>query len=673
MLTSSHQSKQARGNQIDIRSVVLPKSYMEGAKLLSSSNSSLFMILAVLLTLLCALMYSPLSWAEGSGTDSKDTPDNLRGFIKQKLTTNSSESAPNKAYADSDNGSIKDEVGKTAAAAMGETTREQTQALQADAKLTGDYNPAYYPLDTLNAGLPRLSKPANLTTPLATLEFFQTAMMQKQFDLAGYALNLNLLDESTQTSQAIELAKKLDFLLKEKKLYRFDELPDRADGLIEPPLGSDSSINGIPRRSIKLGYIDYDGRRVPIFLERVRVEDQAPVWVFSSQSVANIEMLYEQHKPAEFAKYLPEWMTVGFFGIAIWEYLALALFYSMTMALGWLISRITGAIINWYANEKEDDQGAGRIRTKKDSLPDLVNKLLVPLTFTISFSLVFALVSGAFPYVGAVASSTRPIVWIALVIVTLWLGIRIINFFANRYQDLQIENLADESFHVERKRRTYVSIFRRIFIFVMIVGGFWIGLSEFTNIEGLGKTLLTSAGIAGAIIGIAAQPILGNIIAGAMVAVTQPVRIADTVMLDGVWCTIEDLGYTYAVLLTWDERRLIVPMRYFVTEVLENWSHTDAHQSMVVYLYVDYGADIEQIRQKFIEVVKAHECWDGQSEPELLVTEVTQDTIKLRGQLSGDNPYDAWTLECAVRERMLDYLNKEQQAYLPTERITLKA
>lgn len=555
------------------------------------------------------------------------------------------------------------------AAALGESNREQTYTLQANPSLTGEYNEAYYVLSELNAGLPKLEQPVNLQTPLSTLEFFQTAILQKKFALAAYALNMNSIDKKIQSSKAIELVRKLDFLLSEKELYLFDEIPDRADGLVEPPLGSNSSIDGIPRRSIKLGYIDYDSRRVPIFLERVRVDDGAPIWVFSTQTVENIDMLYNQHKPAEFAKYLPDWLTTRFFGIAIWEYLALLFFLTVTLGLGWVLSRATGKLINWYADDKEVENP---VHSRKDGLPDLINKLIVPLTFTISFTLVFALVSGAYPYIDAVASSTRAIVWIGLVIVTLWLGIRTINFFANRYQDLQIDNLDEEQFHTERRHRTYLSIFRRIFIFAIILGGFWIGLSEFTNIEGLGKTLLTSAGIAGAVIGIAAQPILGNIIAGMLVAVTQPVRIGDTVMLEGNWSTIEDLGYTYAVLRTWDERRLIVPMRYFVTEVLENWSHTDVHQVCVVYLYVDYGADIAKIRETFKSVVKDHEFWDGETEPDILVHSVTEHTIKLRGKVAANNPNDAFALECAVRETMLHYLNSQQHDYLPTERITLK-
>lgn len=165
--------------------------------------------------------------------------------------------------------------------------------------------------------------------------------------------------------------------------------------MIEPPLGSTNSIQGIPRRSIQLGYIDYRERRVPIHLERVRIDDSAPFWIFSAQTVGNIDNLYEQYHPAKFERYLPAWTTLQLFSIAIWEFLALLIFFSFTMGVGWLLSKGAGKLLNWYVKDK----AGNRLSTlHHNSVEDLVNKLTVPLTFTISFSSVFTLVSGGFPY-----------------------------------------------------------------------------------------------------------------------------------------------------------------------------------------------------------------------------------------------------------------------------------
>lgn len=624
-------------------------------------------LLLSMLVMVCSVFYLPATAATNHDTAVENQsnalntvlakPENLADYTAQKIEQIKKEGISVSEIADE----VVNPLDKDAV--------QQAGVMQGDTGLTGDYNESYYSLNKLNAGLPPLAEPPNLSTPLATLEFFQSAVMKQQYDLAAYALNMNLIDGKLQRSRAIDLAKQLDFLLIEKKLYVFDELPDRPDGLIEPPLGSTNSIQGIPRRSIQLGYIDYRERRVPIHLERVRIDDSAPFWIFSAQTVGNIDNLYEQYHPAKFERYLPAWTKLQLFSIAIWEFLALLIFFSFTMGVGWLLSKGAGKILNWYVKDK----AGNRLSTlHHNSVEDLVNKLTVPLTFTISFSSVFTLVSGGFPYLDAVASSTRPIIWIGLVFSAMWLGIRVINFFANRYQDMQIENLGEEQFDKVRRRRTYVSIFRRVFVFVMVLGSIWIGLSEFANMEGFGKTLLTSAGIAGVVIGIAAQPILGNIIAGVQVAVTQPVRIGDSVIMDGNFSTVEDLRYTYAVLKTWDERRLIVPMRELITEMVENWSHTEVHQTCPVFLYIDYGADIDAIRQQFISVVKDNELWDNKTEPEIFVVEVTEKTIQLRGAVSAVGPVEAWTLACEIREQMLDYLYREQKHYLPAEHLVLR-
>lgn len=635
---------------------------------LNDSNRLIRLILSILIIILSATSFSV-----GAATDNDTAAsiqnkaqdvqeqvagqaDNLVDYIGQEIETLQEEGID-----------LPDSVGE-ALGSDEQNAVQQAGQLQGDMGLTGEYNENYYPLDELNTGLPPLSPPPNLSTPLATLEFFQSAIMNHQFDLASHALNMNLLDPVTQSSRSIELTKRLDFLLSRKGLYVFDDLPDRPDGLIEPPIGTSSSTSGIPRRSIQLGYMDYRERRVPINMQRVRVGDNAPIWVFSAQTVGNIDNLYEQYKPATFERYLPSILTVRFFGIAVWEFLAVILFFLVTMGLGWVFSHLTAKVISWYASDDEDLSKVG----SKKSITDLIHKFTVPLTFTISFSLVFTLVSGGFPFIDAIATATRPIVWIALVLSALWLGIRVINFFANRYQDLQIENLDEEEYDTYRSRSTYVSIFRRVFIFIIVLGGVWIGLSEFANLEGLGKTLLTSAGIAGVVIGIAAQPTLGNIVAGMQIAVTQPIRIGDTIMHDGTWSTVEDLGYTYATLKTWDERRYFVPMRYFVTETVENWSHPDSHQTRPVYLYVDYGVNIDEIREKFVELVKAHEDWDGETEPGMLVVSVNENTIELRGTVASEDPDAAWILECDIREQMLTYLHQEQKPYLPAERLTFK-
>ena len=123
-------------------------------------------------------------------------------------------------------------------------------------------------------------------------------------------------------------------------------------------------------------------------------------------------------------------------------------------------------------------------------------------------------------------------------------------------------------------------------------------LSQFTSLQLIGTTLLTSAGVAGLIFGIAAQPVLANIMAGVQVAITQPVRIGDSVFIEDNWGYVEDLRYTYAVIRTWDERRLVIPLRYLISEPYENWTLKDAHLIKPIYLYADYRTDVQKITRE---------------------------------------------------------------------------
>lgn len=335
----------------------------------ASKRYSFSIIVSVCFLAMLTLFYLPAYAASNNANNEPNnsttqSPDNLLEYAEQQIETLQKKGidlpdSAREVFASND-------------------TVDQAGKLLGDAGLSGDYNESYYILDELNSGLSTLSQPPNLATPLSTLEFFQSAIIKERYDLAAHALNMNLFDASTQSQRSNELVKHLDFLLSNQDLYVFEDMPDRADGLIEPPVGSSSSINGIPRRSIKLGYISYLDRKVPIFIERVRVKDAAPVWVFSSQTVGNIDSLYDQYKPPEFAKYLPNWLTLRFFGMAFWEFLLLILFIIITMGFSWLFSKGASSLANRFISDEDDDS---RTNSEK-SVSDFVNKLTVPLTFT---------------------------------------------------------------------------------------------------------------------------------------------------------------------------------------------------------------------------------------------------------------------------------------------------
>lgn len=526
---------------------------------------------------------------------------------------------------------------------------------QIASELEGDFNEAYYPIKTLNAGLPKLNPPANRQSPQALIIFFEQAIAKQDYLRAAHALNLNLINPEDQPEQGAELAKKLAFLLENGKVINYKTLSDRPDALIESIPGTSQSNAGKPQRSIKLGELDRQHYKQTIRLQRVRVNELAPIWVFSANTVDSIEQLYQIHAPTKLEQALPQWIKIELFSIALWEYLLVAILLALGILIGRLISLITEKIAGYL---------------KEGIIQNLIRTLTRPITFTIALGLLYGITSGLIIGNKAIASSLRPIMWISFVFAAIWLGTHIINFFADRYKSLQITPLDDDQSSQHRCRMTYLSIGRRVFTFSLILIGIVIMLSEFINIKLVGASLLTSAGVLSIILGVAAQPLLANIVAGIQVAITRPIRIGDTIVIHDEWVVVEELTYTYAILLTWDERRLIVPMRDFVTEPLINWSHTNQHMRQPVFLYVDYSIDLEALKKHFIEQAKAHENWCQKVEPDLLILEYYPTYLKLRGQVSANTPNLAWSMAKDLREIMLTYLQQNAPNALPRERVS---
>lgn len=524
--------------------------------------------------------------------------------------------------------------------------------------LTGEYNEAYYVLDELNAGLSDSDEAFNLQTPQAALEHFVLSSRADEFVRAARALNLNLLPEAEQAEAAPELARKLFYLLESKNLINWDALPDRPDGQVAAIPGSTSPQAGSPRRTLLLGELTLDNRPISINVQRVRVAEGEPVWVFSANTVENIPALYETFGPTALDRALPTWSkNRPFWGVAVWEWGALLLLIVACALFGWLTSTLSNIIAE---------------RTGDDFVSALIDRVTAPIALTVAFGLLFGLTSGGLPFTDAVLSFVSPLMWVLFIVALIWLGSSLINYVAERYREVQIQDLDEDAKEKERKRRTLISVGRRAFIFLAVLLGLGVMLSRFANLEVIGTTLLTSAGIAGAVLGIAAQPSLGNIIAGIQIAVTRPVSIGDTVIVDDSWAYVEDLRYTYAVIRTWDERRILLPLRDIITEKVENWTHTDTHLVKPIYLYVDYDTDVKAVREKFCELVEQHELYDGETEPKLLVTDMSDEVITLRCAVSGKNPEDAWALECDVREQLLKFLQDLNDGkHLPRQRVQL--
>lgn len=219
-----------------------------------------------------------------------------------------------------------------------------------------------------------------------------------------------------------------------------------------------------------------------------------------------------------------------------------------------------------------------------------------------------------------------------------------------------------------RKHVTQVRILTRaaeILIVIMTVAA---AMMSFEQIRQYGVSLFASAGVAGLAIGLAARPLLSNLIAGVQIAVAQPIRLDDVVFLENEYGTIEEITTTYVVIKLWDWRRMVVPLSYFIEKPFQNWTRETSALIGSVFLYVDYTVPVENVREKLMEVARASPLWDGRVVV-LQVSDATKDhTVELRALLSARSAPAAWDLRCEVREKLIAYLQKDYPGALPRTR-----
>jgi small-conductance mechanosensitive channel len=221
-----------------------------------------------------------------------------------------------------------------------------------------------------------------------------------------------------------------------------------------------------------------------------------------------------------------------------------------------------------------------------------------------------------------------------------------------------------------RKVRTKTYVLRRVVVVAIAVFALSVMLMTFPAIRNVGISLFASAGVAGLVIGMAARPMLSNIIAGIQIALTQPINIDDVVIVEGEWGWIEEIGSTYVVVRIWDLRRMVLPLTYFMEKPFQNWTRTTADLLGTVFLYTDYTIPVEEVRQELLRVLQASKLWDGKTWG-LQVTNATEHTMELRALMSAPDSGTAWDLRCEVREKMIGFLQEKYPQSLPRVRAEL--
>jgi small-conductance mechanosensitive channel len=223
-----------------------------------------------------------------------------------------------------------------------------------------------------------------------------------------------------------------------------------------------------------------------------------------------------------------------------------------------------------------------------------------------------------------------------------------------------------------RRVRTQVYLLRQITAWLIVFIGFAAILMTFPSIRAVGAGLFASAGVAGLVLGIAARPTLGNLIAGIQIALTQPVRIGDSVVVEGEFGRVLEVNTTYVVIRLWDLRHLIVPISHFIEKSFQNWTRYSSDLIGAVHLEMDYTVPMAELRDEFKTVLESSPLWDGKTMT-VQVTDAKGGTMEIRLLMSAQNAPAVFELRCHVREQILNFLQKEYPAALPKMRSEVRA
>jgi small-conductance mechanosensitive channel len=305
------------------------------------------------------------------------------------------------------------------------------------------------------------------------------------------------------------------------------------------------------------------------------------------------------------------------------------------------------------------------VRDKETYLRSLFTR--VRRIFCTALILIAVSFSAQLPYFPErVSDLTSKLIGVAVILLAGWSAIIAIDLASNFYTRRYKTDVADNM--LARKHLTQIRILRRAVDVLVVIISVAAALMAFEPVRQFGISLFASAGAAGLIVGLAARPVLSNLIAGIQLAITQPIRIDDAVLVEGEWGWIEEITSTYVVIKIWDWRRLIVPLSFFMEKPFQNWTRENAKIIGSVMLQVDYTVPVGSLRARAEQIVRSSPLWD-KDVVNVQVTDFKDRTVEVRILASAATSPRAWDLRCEIREKLLVYLQTEFPRSLPTLRI----
>lgn len=300
---------------------------------------------------------------------------------------------------------------------------------------------------------------------------------------------------------------------------------------------------------------------------------------------------------------------------------------------------------------------------------DYLKKIILPLSFLgIAIGLYFA-IKFQFDVETSIYKILHSIDIVCIIAGFAWCLITVLHIL--KHFILLNYDLTEENNLHSRKIYTQFNIIEKVMITIIVLIAIFILCLSFDGLKQIGVSLFASAGLAGLVIGVAAQKVISSLLAGIQIAITQPIRLGDMVVVEKELGTIEEITLTYVVIAIWGKRRLVVPSSYFMDKPFENWTKNSSDILGTIFIYVDYTMPIDKLREKFESLLNAHPLWDKQAKS-LIVNELNSSNIEIRALISAKNSSDSWDLRVNLRESLLTFIQQEYPLSLPKTRIVVQ-
>ncbi|MFA8386322.1 MAG: mechanosensitive ion channel family protein [Pelagibaca sp.] len=517
-----------------------------------------------------------------------------------------------------------------------------------------DISGTWYEVEAINRGLDDApTEEIDRTAPRQTLRGFMDATDAGDYTRAAHYLNLAEIDPEEQATAGPDIARHLSSVIARQVWIDWSDLSSRPDAMIEGPSDTNPRA-GQPRRNLLISSLETATSTYDIRLARYKAPDRPAIWLFTPQTVDNIEALYVAFGPRPYEDQIPEPLRRELAGLWLWEWIAIPVLIVGLAGLGYA----THQAALWLSR-----------RSRHTWLQKGLERSSMPLAILVMAGATQLLVTYVLSFSGPVQAVLRP----ALIILMVWgfgmTALRILDAVLHKITIRFVGEIDDKRGRDEREFYTSIYALRRLIVLLMVALALIIVLAQLNLFDTVGLTLLASAGVLTVVFGIAGQAILGNILASLQIAFAKPVRIGDSVLFEGDWAYVEAVFYTFLRLRTWDHRRIVVPVTYFVSKPFENWSVAEARMMKVIDLNLDHRADVDVLRDHFDMLVQDDPDITESDSALTRTTGHSADGLTVTFYAMMDDPSTGWTVQCRLREQMMAFVRDTHPDWFPRERV----